>query len=208
MFCIMAENKNSFLLYLDQRGIFDQLPDEYAGKLIKHIYAYVHDEDPETEDLILKMAFEGIKMALKRDLKKYETYLEKQRVNGAKGGRPNKPKETEKTQAFFQEPKKPDSVSVSVSVSDSESDNEKVKRKKFVPPTLEQCIEYAHKRGFNEQFAQKFYDTGLKTGWVVGKAKTPMKNWEAAMRTWELEEWNQRFKINQTTQSTQYAKLT
>lgn len=71
--------------------------------------------------------------------------------------------------------------------------------KRFVPPTLEQCIEYAAKRGYNQQFAEKFYDTQLTTGWLVGKAKTPMRSWEAAMRTWEKESWNDRFKIEQTT---------
>ena len=33
----MAEDKNSFILYTDQRGIFEKLSNEQAGKLIKHI---------------------------------------------------------------------------------------------------------------------------------------------------------------------------
>lgn len=39
----MAENKKSFLLYVDQRNLFHALTDEEAGKLIKHIYDYVSD---------------------------------------------------------------------------------------------------------------------------------------------------------------------
>ena len=113
----MAENKKSFILYTDQSGVFNQLPDEIAGKLIKHIFAYVNDENPISEDLIINIAFEPIKQSLKRDLKRYEQYVEKQSVNGAKGGRPKKPTETQKTQAFFEKPKKADSVSVSDSVS-------------------------------------------------------------------------------------------
>jgi len=94
---------------MDQRGIFDKLSDEQAGKLIKHIYSYCADEDPEAE-FIIDIAFEGIKQSLKRDLKKYNVYIDKQRENGKKGGRPKK---TQKTQAFLEKPKKADSVSVS-----------------------------------------------------------------------------------------------
>ena len=90
----MAKDKRSFILYMDQRGIFDKLSDEQAGKLIKHIYSYCADEDPEAE-FIIDIAFEGIKQSLKRDLKKYHVYIDKQRENGKKGGRPKK---TQKTQ--------------------------------------------------------------------------------------------------------------
>ena len=116
----MAKDKKSFILYTDQSGVFNQLPDEIAGKLIKHIFAYVNDENPISEDLIINIAFEPIKQSLKRDLKRYEEYVDKQSVNGAKGGRPKKPTETQKTQAFFEKPKKADSVSVSDSVNDND----------------------------------------------------------------------------------------
>ena len=121
----MAEDKKSFLLYVDQRKTVDQLPDEIAGKLFKLIYSYCDDDCPEVEDLLLRVAFEPIKQSLKRDLKRYEARAERSKVNGAKGGRPKKnpeePKETQKTQRVISEPRKPDSVSVSVS--DSVSDN-------------------------------------------------------------------------------------
>ena len=68
----MAEGKTSFVLYADQKELFEQLPNEKAGELIKHIFAYVNDENPTTEDLILKMAFTPIKQQFKRDLEKWE----------------------------------------------------------------------------------------------------------------------------------------
>jgi len=64
------ENKKSFLLYADQKHVFDQLPNDLAWKLIKHLLSYVNDEDPQTDDLIIKVAFEPIKQQLKRDLEK------------------------------------------------------------------------------------------------------------------------------------------
>jgi len=116
----MAKDKKSFILYMDQRGIFDKLSDEQAGKLIKHIFSYCADEEPGAE-FIIDLAFEGIRQALKRDLRKYNVYIDKQKINGAKGGRPKKEKETQKTQPFFQKPKKADSVNVSDSVNVNET---------------------------------------------------------------------------------------
>jgi hypothetical protein len=68
----MAKDKKSFILYVDQKDLWNKLPDEIAGKLIKHIYSYVSDENPTSEDLIIEIAFEPIKQQLKRDLKLFE----------------------------------------------------------------------------------------------------------------------------------------
>lgn len=120
----MAEGKKSFVLYCDQRGLFDKLPNEVAGKLIKHIFAYVNDEQPSADDILIEIAFEAIKTQLKRDLQKWEKRSETSRINGSKGGRPKKPKETQKTQWVNSEPRKPvnvnDNVNVNVNVNDNE----------------------------------------------------------------------------------------
>lgn len=42
----MAENKKSFVLYCDYIDSFNELTDEEAGKLIKHLLAYVNDKNP------------------------------------------------------------------------------------------------------------------------------------------------------------------
>ena len=81
----MAKDKKSFVLYSDQRSIIDMLTDEQAGKLLKHIYSYVNDEDPELDDLSLKLAFEPIKLQLKRDLKKWEDTKDNRSNSGILG---------------------------------------------------------------------------------------------------------------------------
>lgn len=81
----MAENKKSFVMYCDQQNVFKMLPDDVAGKLIKHIFSYVNDEYPETEDLILQLAFEPIKMQLKRDLRDWEDKKDSRSTNGKIG---------------------------------------------------------------------------------------------------------------------------
>lgn len=111
----MATDKKSFVLYCDLAHTVNKLPDELAGKLFKHILAYVNDEDPQAEDFTLDIIFEPIKQQLKRDLKKYEERAERSRINGSKGGRPrnpNKPKKPSGLNKNPDKPRKPDSVSV------------------------------------------------------------------------------------------------
>ena len=170
----MAKEKKSFIMYADQQGVFKQLPDDVAGRLIKHIFSYVNDENPCTEELIINIAFEPIKQSLKRDLKRWEDYIEKQSLNGKKGGRPPKAKESQETQAFLNKPKKADSVSVSVN--DSVNVNEKIKQ--FKAPTVGEL-----KNEFPNIDAESFHDFYTSKGWKIGK--DPMKDWRAAARNWE-----------------------
>lgn len=55
-------------------------------------------------------------------------------------------------------------------------------KKKFTPPTLEEVHAYCTERG-NGIDPQAFIDHYTAKGWLVGK--TPMKDWRAAVRTWE-----------------------
>ncbi len=82
----MAIGKKSFILYTDQYSVIKQLPDDVAGKLLKTIYAYVNDENPQVDDLLLKIAFEPIKQQMKRDLKQWEETTESRSVTGRLGG--------------------------------------------------------------------------------------------------------------------------
>ena len=175
----MAKDKKSFLLYCDQQGVFNKLPDEIAGKLIKHIFAYVNDENPPCDDLLLTIAFEPIKTQLKRDLRKYDEYIDKQKFNGAKGGRPKKEEITQITQPFFQEPKKADNVNVTVNDNVKEI---KVNRDVFIKPSIVEIKTYMLEIGMAD-VSEKWFDYYESNGWLVGKNK--MKNWRAAVRTWK-----------------------
>jgi hypothetical protein len=80
------QGKKSFVLYTDQREVFEELSDEQAGKLIKHIFGYVNDEDPETDDKFVRLAFLPIKTQLKRDLKIWDEKKHLRVEAGKKGG--------------------------------------------------------------------------------------------------------------------------
>ena len=178
----MAKHKKSFILYCDQQGLFNQLPDDIAGKLIKHIFAYVNDENPVSTELLINIAFEPIKLQLKRDLRRYEDYIDKQRVNGAKGGRPKKPNETQETQAFFEKPKKADNDNVN----DTDTDNDtKIKKgaKRILPPTMSECIEWFIQNGFNQKEAAAFFHYWESMNWTR-KGGAKIQKWKSAASQW------------------------
>ena len=62
------------------------------------------------------------------------------------------------------------------------SQNNDVKRKRFIPPTIEDVKAYCVERKNNVD-AQRFVDYYESNGWMVGRNK--MKDWKAAVRTWE-----------------------
>lgn len=71
---------------------------------------------------------------------------------------------------------------------DLDLDKEKKESKKkktasrFTPPTLDEVKAYCFERGNNVD-AARFIDYYTSNGWKVGK--NPMKDWKAAVRTWE-----------------------
>lgn len=141
----MAENKKSFVAYADWKDTFDALPDEMAGQLIKFIFAYVNDENPTSDNVLINAVFPSIRNTLKRDLAKWN----KQHLQRIKAGK--KSAEVRKRNATSVERSlngrsvsSTVSVSGSVSVSDSVSVKSKLsiedrKRnfKKLLTPFLE-----------------------------------------------------------------------
>lgn len=179
----MAKDKKSFILYCDQQGLFNQLPDDIAGKLIKHIFAYVNDENPVSTELLINIAFEPIKLQLKRDLRRYEDYIDKQRVNGAKGGRPKKPNETQETQAFFDKPKKADNDNVNDTDTDNDTNIKNKVAKRILPPTMSECIEWFIQNGFNQKEAAAFFHYWESMNWTR-KGGAKIQKWKSAASQW------------------------
>ena len=125
----MAEDKKGFILYADQKELFEQLPNDKAGELIKFIFSYVNDENPVTEDLLLNMAFTPIKQQFKRDLKKWELTREGRSKAGkasAEARRIKKEQEltkstnVESVKQILTNPTVNDNVNVTVNVTDKD----------------------------------------------------------------------------------------
>ena len=63
-----------------------------------------------------------------------------------------------------------------------ESISKDIPKKVFLKPTLEEITDYCNERN-NGVDAERFYNFYESKGWMIGSNK--MKNWKAAVRTWE-----------------------
>ena len=154
----MATDKKSFLLYCDVIHTVEELTDEEAGKLFKHILRYVNDKNPDAPDKLTKITFEPIKQALKRDLVKYEQIREKKRIAGLASAESRKQNQQVLTCVESVEHNPTHSTVIdSVIVSDSVIDNVKEKKaiNKFIAPTLSEVSDYCIERK-NSVDPQKF----------------------------------------------------
>jgi len=169
----MATDKKSFLIYCDIIHTVEQLTNEQAGDLFKHLLRYVNDLNPQSDSVITKIAFEPIRQALKRDLDKYESIRKRNSDNArmrwdatASSGIPN-------------DTKNADSDIVIDIVIDKDIKKQRVV---FEKPTLSELKTYMLEIGMAD-VSEKWFDYYESNGWLVGKNK--MKNWRAAVRTWK-----------------------
>ena len=168
----MANEKKSFLLYCDIIHTVEQLTDEQAGDLFRHILRYVNDQDPQSDSVITKIAFEPIKQALKRDLDKYKSICERNSDNAKKRW---------DATASDRIPKHTKNADIDIDI-DIDIDKDIKVNKGFVKPSIVEIKTYMIEIGMTD-VSEKWFDYYESNGWLVGKNK--MKNWKAAVRTWK-----------------------
>jgi hypothetical protein len=165
------------------------MPSDKAGDLFKHILAYVNDENPITNDLIIELTFEPIKQQLKRDLDKWENEIKPQRseagrLGGLKSGeaRRSKLKQNEANALNVKQNEANEAVNVNVSVNDNvRKDISKTLLIEVEKIFLEKT-EYNWSKLFAKKEAEKFYNFYASKGWKVGKEK--MKSLPHAIGGW------------------------
>lgn len=217
----MAENKASFILYCDLIHTVSKLPDDVAGKLFKHILEYVNDNDPQTDDVLLQIAFEPIKQQLKRDLKAWEKNLELKSDSGKLGNlkrwhndlylqvienkisiddaiiiaHNRKTSHTDTSQSHL-------IANVAVNVNDTVNVNDNVIKKKntnvFTPPELSDVVAYFLENGYTEQSAVKAFNYYNTAAWSDSKGNK-VKNWKQKMQgVWFKDENKQSATVDNT----------
>jgi len=72
--------------------------------------------------------------------------------------------------------------SIDIDIDNKEKINKKKSSSRFSPPSIEEVMAYCSQRN-NSINAEQFVDFYASKGWKVGN--TPMKDWKAAVRTWE-----------------------
>ena len=157
------ENKKSFILYCDLLKTVEKLPKEKAGELFLHILKYVNDINPETEDLLLQIAFEPIKQQLKRDLIEWQLERNARSKAGKKGMKSRwNNKDNTVINAITEDNTVINAITnITDTVTVNVNDNE-IKRKKFCDSIFDYFEIAENIQPLNIQKLHLFYSTLLK----------------------------------------------
>ena len=188
-----AGMKRRFYMYSAWERPMSKLTDEQLGKFLRIYYQMqlTGDTDVDSEDPMVDMMLEVVREQVTFDVQAYDRKCAVNKENGAKSHQTN-PEEPKQTQTV---PNGVDSDSDTEIDSEIEPeigiDSERLRsgesKKRFRPPTVEEVEAYCFERN-NKVDAERFVDFYASNGWKVGK--NPMKDWKAAVRTWEKREDN------------------
>lgn len=180
----------------------EELTDDQLGRVFSAMMAYAfRDEEPDFER---GTAERYVWPAIRNKIDGCERKVRQKRSNGEKGGRPSKnenkdnPCETENNQNEQNVTKENQTEPNETSneheheqehehVQEQEHrENESARARKraspFTPPTPDEVAAYCRERG-NAVDAERFCDFYASKGWMIGNQR--MKDWRAAVRTWE-----------------------
>lgn len=104
------------------------------------------------------------------------------RKSGSKGGRPKVSDNGKR--GVSEESEKPETQYNTNQANTSQTNSESAKRKRFAPPTREECVAFGDSLGMPREESEKFFDHFTANGWKVS-GKTPMRDWNASMRNWK-----------------------
>ena len=172
----MAKGKKSFVLYSDQKELFEALTDEQSGKLIKHIFRYVNDENPTLDDPILKIAFITIKSVLKRDLNKWENQIKQRSEAGKRSAQSRKRNST-----TVNERSRPSTDNVNVNDNDNDNVNDNNKNNNIVKINFDDLLTFFNQtfdkqsRVINDKIKRK-YQARLKEGYTKDDIAKSMRS--------------------------------
>src|SRR5882724_2569757 len=83
----MAKDKNTVVVYADWIHTYEAMTDDEAGRLAKHFFRYINDQNPVAPDKLTAVSFAMMEQTLKRDLKKWEKTSEFRATIGSDGGK-------------------------------------------------------------------------------------------------------------------------
>lgn len=166
----MAEGKKSFVAYADWKNVFDALPNEEAGALIKHIFAYVNDEDPVSDSVLINAVFANIKSTLKRDLERWEKQIEQRREAGKRSAEIRSTKSNDRsTTVNDRQRNSTDSVNVNVNV---------IKEKEELHSSKKKNDPF----NFRKALIQENFDPKLVEDWIQVRKTKRAANTETAFK--------------------------
>lgn len=175
-----------FCCYHSYLEAMEQLNDAEKGRLFTACLQYSMTGEAQQLSGNERFVFPAFRSQIDRDNQKYEETCKKRAesarkrwdANACNGMQANanhaKEKEKEKEKAK-EKAKDKEKENISPPISPSRAP-------RFSPPSLDEVKAYCRERR-NTVDAEKWYDYYTANGWKVGK--NPMKDWKAAVRTWE-----------------------
>jgi hypothetical protein len=174
-----------FKLWLHHRPLFDALPDDVAGRVIKAALHYFSTGEVVPMGSLEMVAFSSIKADVDEAHADYLRDVE----NGRRGGRP---RQTEEKPPVTEGRRPRPPVTEREGDGDGEGDTEEKgnrdkppTRHRFTPPTVGEVKQYCRDNGYRLD-PERFVDHYESNGWMVGRNK--MKDWKAAVRSWSRKE--------------------
>jgi hypothetical protein len=172
--------RDSFVFYRSFYEAMEGLSDAEKGQCFEALANYaINGEEPRNMTPVVRLFFIMARPQIDKNNQRFE--------NGKNGGRSKNQTETKNKPNENQTETKPEAnVNVNVNENVLEKDNLKViqkeKTKIFQKPTIDEVEAYCQERNNGIDVA-RWFDYYTANGWKVGK--NPMKDWRAAVRTWE-----------------------
>lgn len=193
----MAKEKKPawFKMYAHHTSLMDAMPDAVLGRSMKAAMHYFDTGVTEPLEPLESAVFAALKPFMDEAIRQYEQDVE----NGKKSAKVRKTKKEGK----------PPSKCLKQKEKEEEKDKEKEKDKdkedkekdkegeysiyaaephspsRFIPPDVNIVRDYCIEKGYNIQ-PERFVNYYTSIGWKIGK--NPMKDWKAAVRSWNSKE--------------------
>lgn len=181
-------------IWVDFKGVIEMLSDAEKGRLFVAMLDYAGTGQEPLEFIGNEAIVWG---AARRDIDNAMRESRKNSENGSKGGRKatqSNSKQDEATETDSKQLKATQSKTKQDEATESLKEKKRKEKKgnekkdsscepkRFTPPTIEDVRAYCAERN-NGVDAVRWFNYYTANGWKVGK--NPMKDWKAAVRTWE-----------------------
>lgn len=183
---------NGVVIYQDHlRMARAALTDAELGTLIGALFDHVNGEqinlDGKTKTWLA--CYEVMSEAADENVRRYIEKCDRNKENGKKGGRPKKPN------GFSEEPNGLSENRTDIDenpikekrVKENKEEDKRGEEREFTPPTPAEVRAYCLQNGIQVD-EYRFCDYNTARGWMIGNQ--PMKDWQAAVRTWVSREEN------------------
>jgi hypothetical protein len=156
-----------------------KLSDQELGRLVRALAIYHATGEQQELAGRESIAYDFIKVDIDRIDEKYAAKCDTNRNNRQRSS--TNDNERERTMTNVPKDKDKDKVKEK-DIKENDLSVIKEKRQRFSPPTADEVKAYCQERE-NHVDPQRFVDFYTAKGWRVGN--NPMKDWKAAVRTWE-----------------------